>query len=132
MVGMFEISRDLHFGSFALRTDALRTDALRTIALRTITLRTITLQTIYTSDRDTSDRDTSDRYISDVYITLRTTALRTTALRTTMSGRDSITHPCPFPLCTSHPFSRKHSLKNHLGAVIASGYDSKHPSNSPL
>ena len=49
-----------------------------------------------------------------------------------MSERDSIIHPCLFPLCTSRPFSQKHSLKNHLGAVIASGYDSKHPINSPL
>jgi len=96
--------------TITLRTSTLRFLTLRTVTLWPITLRTFTLRTF----------------------TLRAITLRTTALRTTMSEQDSIIHPCPFPLCTSRSFSQKHSLKNHLGAVIASGYDSKHPINSPL
>jgi len=139
----------LHFALFALRTIAFQTIAFPIITLRNITFRELYTSDHYTSDNRTSDstsaHSTSDHSISDHStsdhrtrtIALRTTATQTTALQTpalqtTMSEQERIIHQCPFPLCTSRPFTRKHSLKNHLGAIIASGYDSKHPINSPL
>ena len=105
--------------SFALPTSALPTSALPTSALPTSALPTSALPT------------SALPTVALPSFALPTIALPTVVPRS-MSTSENTGHRCPFPLCKKRPYSRHNSLKRHLGAVIASDYDSEHPLISPL